>query len=178
MTTESLPANPPNTRIRAVYQLRPNEYLTAVRVLSQRSKLGLVVGILSTAVGVVALVVGLGFQDPVSFVLDAGLPIFFGVALFSGWYCVPFSWYAMRKRPDLFNAEMTFEADDSGLRYQTTMYDNRIAWPYVRRVRDLGRFLFFDNGAGGSLFVPERALDVESMATLRRILGARGLLLV
>jgi hypothetical protein len=167
----------PPTRITAVYQLRPSEYLAAVRVLSQRSKFALLVGVLSTAVGVAALVIGLGFQDPVTFVVDAALPIFFGVALFSGWYCVPFWWYAMRKRPDLFNAQMTFEADASGLRYQTSMYDNRIAWPYVRRVRDLGRFLFFDNGAGGSLFVPERALDVESMATLRQILGARGLLL-
>lgn len=175
--TGSLSADPPNARIRAVYRLRPNEYMTAVRVLSQRSKPAVVVGLLSTALGVVALVIGLALQDPISFVVNAGLPIVFGIALVSGWYCVPFSWYSMRKRPELFDAEMTFEADASGLRYQTTMYDTRIAWPYVRRVRDLGRFLFFDNGAGGSLFVPERALDAESMATLRRILGARGLLL-
>ena len=175
--TQPLAMQAPDTRIRAAYRLGPSEYMTAVRVLSQRSRPAFVVGILSTSVGVVALVIGLGLQDPISFVMNALLPIVFGVALVTGWYCVPFSWYAIRKRPELFDAEMTFEADDSGLRFRTTMYDTRIAWPYVRRVRDLGRFLFFDNGAGGSLFVPERALDAESMATLRRILGARGLLL-
>ena len=158
--TQPLAVQAPDTRIRAAYRLGPSEYMTAVLVLSQRSRPAFVVGILSTSVGVVALVIGLGLQDPISFVMNALVPIVFGVALVTGWYCVPFSWYAIRKR----------------LRFRTTMYDTRIAWPYVRRVRDLGRFLFFDNGAGGSLFVPERALDAASMATLRRILGARGLL--
>jgi hypothetical protein len=162
--------------ISTVYRLAPSEYITAVRVLVSRSRFAVGVGILLTAMGLLSLATGMGLESPVSFVVTVVLQVFFGIALITGWHTVPFCWYSTRRRPDLFNADMTFEMDDSGLHMRTAMYDSRIAWPYVRRARDLGRFLFFDGGTGGNLFVPARALDQASMVTVRRTLAERGLL--
>jgi hypothetical protein len=126
--------------------------------------------------GILSLVDGMGLESPTAFVMTVLLQVVIGVALLNGWHCVPFTWYAMRKRPELFNGVMTFEMDDTGVRFRTAMYDNRLAWAYVRRARDLGRFLFFDSGSGANLFVPERALDPVALVTVRRTLAERGLL--
>jgi hypothetical protein len=162
--------------IRAVYRLAPREYTTAVRVLSQRSRAAWAMAVVFTIIAGWSIAMDRAYEDPIALVLGAGVPLFFAFGFVSGWYCVPLCWYAIRRRPELFSAEMTFEMDDAGLHYQTAMYDSRVAWPYVRRVRDLGRFLFFDNGAGANMFVPERVFDPESLAAVRRKLGERGLL--
>jgi hypothetical protein len=172
----AFPVHAPVPAISTVYRLAPGEYVTAFRVLVSRSRFAMGVGILLTAMGLVSLATGVGLESPGSFLVTVVLQIFFGIALVTGWHCVPFLWYSTRRRPELFNAEMTFEMDESGLHLRTAMYDSRIAWPYVRRARDLGRFLFLDGGTGGNLFVPVRALDHASMATVRRTLAERGLL--
>ena len=162
--------------VRAVYRLAPGEYSTAVRVLVRRSRFATSIGFVVTAMGVLSLVDGMGLESPLAFAATVLPQIVIGVALLTGWHCVPFTWYSTRKRPELFNGEMTFEMDDTGVRFRTSMYDNRLAWAYVRRARDLGRFLFFDSGSGANLFVPERALDPAALVTVRRTLAERGLL--
>ena len=176
MTNE--PATPTASRapISAVYRLAPGEYSTAVRVLVRRSKFATGVGLIVTAMGVLSLLSGMGLESPVSFVMTILLQIVIGIALLTGWHCVPFTWYSTRKRPELFNGVMTFEMDDTGVRFRTSMYDSRVAWAYVRRARDLGRFLFFDSGTGANLFVPARAFDPAALVTVRRTLAERGLL--
>jgi hypothetical protein len=176
MTNE--PATPTARRapISAVYRLAPGEYSTAVRVLVRRSKFATGVGLIVTVMGLMSLLSGMGLESPVSFVMTILLQIVIGIALLTGWHCVPFTWYSTRKRPELFNGEMTFEMDDTGVRFRTSMYDSRVAWAYVRRARDLGRFLFFDSGTGANLFVPERAFDPAALVTVRRTLAERGLL--
>ena len=67
---------------------------------------------------------------------------------------MPFTWYATRRRPELYGGEMIFEMDDTGMRFRTSMYDSRVAWAYVRKARDLGRFLFFDSGTGVNMSCP------------------------
>lgn len=176
MTTEPFLETPPAPPIKAVYSLAPNEYTKAVRVLSQRSRVGFVMGAVFAIIAVWEIVVEHLYEEPIALLIGAGIPILFSVGFLTGWYCVPFCWYAVRRRPELFSAEMTFEMDDAGLRFQTAMYDSRVAWPYVRRVREIGPFLFFDNGAGSNVFVPERAFDTPTLATVRRKLADRGLL--
>ena len=176
MTNE--PATPTASRapISAVYHLAPGEYSTAVRVLVRRSKFAAGVGLIVTAMGLLSLLSGMGLESPVSFVMTILLQLTIGIALLTGWHCAPFTWYSTRKRPELFNGEMTFEMDDTGVRFRTSMYDSRVAWAYVRRARDLGRFLFFDSGTGANLFVPERAFEPAALVTVRRTLAERGLL--
>lgn len=162
--------------VSAVYHLAPGEYSTAVRVLVRRSKFATGVGLLVTAMGLMSLLVGMGLESPVSFVMTVLLQVVTGVALLTGWHVVPFTWYSAHRRPELFTGEMAFEMDDTGMRFRTSMYDNRVAWAYVRRARDLGRFLFFDSGTGVNMFVPERAFDPAALVTVRRTLAERGLL--
>jgi hypothetical protein len=176
MTSEAASQTAIRTPVRAVYHLAPGEYSTAVRVLVRRSKFATGVGLIVTAMGLMSLLSGMGLESPVSFVMTVLLQVVVGTALLTGWHCMPFTWYTMRRRPELFSGEMTFEMDDTGMRFRTTMYESRVAWAYVRRARDLGRFLFFDSGTGANLFVPERAFDPAAIVTVRRTLVERGLL--
>lgn len=176
MTTEPVSRTAIRAPVSAVYHLAPGEYTSAVRVLVRRSKFATGVGLLVTAMGLSSFLIGMGLESPVSFVLTVALQVVIGVALLTGWYCVPFTWYATRRRPGVYDGEMMFEMDDTGMRFRTSMYDSRVAWAYVRRARDLGRFLFFDSGTGVNMFVPERAFDPASLVTVRRTLAERGLL--
>ena len=178
MTTEPALAAEVPAPIRAIYRLAPREYTKAVRILSQRSRPAFALGAVFAVIAVWEIVTEHLYEDPIALLIGAGIPILFAVGFITGWYCVPFCWYAIRKRPELFTAEMTFEMDDDGLHFHNAMVDSRVAWPYVRRVRDLDSFLFFDNGAGGNIFVPDRVFDPESRAVVRRKLGERGLLAV
>jgi hypothetical protein len=176
MTEVPAPQTAIRPHVSAVYRLAPGEYSTAVRVLVRRSKFATGVGLLAATMGVLSLIDGMGLESPTSFVMTVLLQVVIGVALLTGWHCVPFTWYSTHKRPELFSGDMIFEMDDTGVRFRTSMYDNRLAWAYVRRARALGRFLFFDSGTGANLFVPERAFDPAALVTVRRTLAERGLL--
>jgi hypothetical protein len=86
---------------------------------------------------------------------------------------LPLCWLALRRRRDIVEAPVTFTADDGGIQYATPLYDSRVTWQFVRSVRDADRYLFFDSGAGVSLFVPKSVFDGPSFDALARLLQAK-----
>jgi hypothetical protein len=97
-----------------------------------------------------------------------GLATFFGVA------SVPFVWFRLRARPELFGATSSVAVDDVGLRYDSPFGSGVYAWGAFKRVRELDGFVFFDSGVGPSLFVPLSAFRPDALSRLRRLLVAAG----
>jgi ADP-ribose pyrophosphatase len=98
------------------------------------------------------------------------IEIALGIALLSGLYCVPIVWWAARRRPDLFNAELVFEADGVGIRMAGAYVTGSYLWATFRRVREREGFFFLDMLTGMNVFLPVKAFDAENLRSFRALL--------
>jgi ADP-ribose diphosphatase len=161
------PGTPGDHRIvEAEFTLRMSDVLAANMALWRGSRALMALGIIIFGVGVVIL---LGGQLLLALpALVIGLATFFGVA------SVPFVWFRLRPRPELFDRTSSVAADDVGLRYDSPFGSGVYPWAAFKRVRELDGFVFFDSGVGPSLFVPLSAFRPEALSHLRRLLLAAG----
>lgn len=156
--------------VSVTFQLSIGEYARATVVLFQASRISRAIGIVVVFFTVAGVLLAPPIQDIGAFLGLIVIPGSFAFALLTGYLALPFCWLMLRRRRDLVESPVTFTADAAGLGYSTAMYDSRVTWQFVRRVRDVGPYLFFDNGVGGNLFVPKRAFDPQAFATLIRLL--------
>jgi hypothetical protein len=88
----------------------------------------------------------------------AGLPpLAFGVLFGTGWFAIPFSWWMLRKRPDLFENEYELRADERGVAFAYPTSQGAYAWSTFRRTYLAGGYYLLDSGAGVVVPVPETA---------------------
>jgi hypothetical protein len=106
----------------------------------------------------------------------SGIPILvFGLSLLTGVYCLPFIWWAIRRRSDLLLSRHDLAADAAGIRISTAMTTSQQSWPTFRRVRELSNVFLLDYGTGASAMVPKRALDTSTAERFRDLLRSVGL---
>jgi hypothetical protein len=156
--------------VAVTFKLSIGEYARATVALIRISRGARLMGIAFLVFAVLGAGLSRPLQDLGTFVSVVAIPGVIGLAFLTGYLALPLCWLAMRRRRDLVESPITFTADDAGLRYATALYDSHVTWQFVRRVRDVGPYLFFDNGAGATLFVPKRAIDPSAYAALLRLL--------
>lgn len=149
--------------VHVVYQLTGADYRSATIELSQQSVTTIAVGTFLVGMGVIPVLNG----DLVSLVA-----MVFGASLLSGAYCLPFIWWAIRRRSDLLLASHDLTVDADGIRVSTPMTTTRQAWPTFRRVRELTHVFTLDYGTGANALVPKRVLDAVTADRFREIVRA------
>lgn len=156
--------------VSVTFRLTIGEYARATAALIRASLGARVVGMAFVVLMIVGIVLSPPIQDVGALLSLIVIPGVIGFAFLTGYLALPICWLAMRRRRDFVESPITFTADDAGLEYSTALYDSHVRWQFVRRVRDVGQYLFFDNVVGASLFVPKRAFDTQGFAALIRLL--------
>jgi ADP-ribose pyrophosphatase len=153
--------------IKLTYRIRPAEYVGAIALLTRHSRGIQIFGAVMTAIGVLALIVGadLGTWVPA---------VAFGMLLLSGLFMVPFAWFAIRRRRDLFEGPTELTMDSSGITYITSFGQSHVGWELFARVREVGDWFFLDVGTGANYYIPKRALSAADLATFRRLIAEAG----
>lgn len=157
--------------VSVTFQLSLREYAQATVALLRASRGSRLLGIVFVFFTLAGVMLGPPIRDIGGFLGQIVIPGSVALGFLTGYVALPFCWLVLRRRRDLVETPVTFTADEAGLGYSTALYNSRVTWQFVRRVRDVGPYLVFDNGAGGSLFVPKRAFDAQTFAVLIRLLA-------
>lgn len=147
--------------IEVSYQLTAADYRSATIELSRQSVPMVAIGAYAMSASALALLNG----D-----LSGVFFLAFGASLVTGLYCVPFTWWAIRKRADLLLSRQDLTIDASGIRVTTALTTAHQAWPTFRRVRELTDVFTLDYGTGTNALLPKRAVDPETAERFRDVI--------
>jgi hypothetical protein len=136
--------------VHLTYQLTRSDYRSATLEITQQS-------VPSVAIG--TFVAGIAVLPVLNGDLGSIVTLIFGLAIATGVYCLPFIWWATRRRSDLLLSRHDLTADATGIRVATPMTNTQQAWPTFRSVRELTNVFLLDYGTGANGMVPKRALD-------------------
>jgi hypothetical protein len=155
----------PTSEVTVRFRPTVSDYISASLRMSRSSVATVTLGAWSVAIGVIPA-------------LDGELFGFFSVALgllfLTGVYCLPFIWYAVRRRPDLMLGEYEFHADSVGIRVTMPTTRTEQTWATFKRVRELPDVFLLDYGTGASGVIPRRAFDPPALAAFRNLAKAAG----
>lgn len=167
-TDLAIPVESTGESVSVRFAFTRDELIRAQMSLWQRSKMTLVFVALGAINGL------FGYLDGDLFVVASWAV--FAALMALGVFLIPFVWWQVRKRPDLFRAETRLTADATGIRYATPLSDSHGGWETFRRIRDIGGFFFLDTDAGILQMVPMRAFGPTELATFYRLVRDAGLL--
>jgi YcxB-like protein len=153
--------------IHVVYQLSGADYRSATIELTQQSVGTVAFGTVFVGMAVIPLLNGDLSSIPV---------LVFGLSLLTGVYCLPFIWWAIRRRSDLMLSRHDLTADEIGIRVATPTTTTQQTWSTFRRVRELTDVFTLDYGTGANGMVPKRALDAATAERFRIVVRSVGLL--
>jgi hypothetical protein len=153
--------------IHVVFQLSDADYRSAVIELTQQSVPSVAFGTLFAVMSVLPILGGDLSAIPI---------LIFGVSLLTGVYCLPFIWWAIRKRSDLLLSRQELTADARGIRVATPTTTIEQTWPTFRRARELATVFTLDYGTGANAMVPKRAFDESTAEQFRGLLRSVNLL--
>jgi 8-oxo-dGTP pyrophosphatase MutT (NUDIX family) len=160
----SAPAPDPTT-IERTYRMTRGELARASVELAQRSRFLLVSGIVLLALGMYPLVNG----D-----IWAGTPaLVIGLAMLTGLISLPFTLFAAWRYRERVLPEITITIDATGIRYRSATASSINAWESFARIRETGRFLWFELPPQTSV-VPNRIFSSDELAEIRRSTAAHG----
>jgi hypothetical protein len=163
----------PSRSVSVTFKQSLAHYARAVVALQRASLGSRVFGLIFVLVTLSGVLLSPPIQDIGSFATQIAIPGSVALGFITGYFALPFCWLMLRRRRDLVESPITFTADEVGLGYKTALYDSRVTWQYIKRVRDVGAYLFFDSGAGASLFVPKGAFEPQEFAVLKELLTER-----
>lgn len=153
--------------VHVTYELSGADYRSATIELSQQSVTMVAVGTFAVVLSVIPILNG--DLASVGFML-------LGASFLTGVYCLPFIWWAIRRRSDLLLSRHDLTVDAGGIRIETPMTSSHQSWPTFRRVRELTEVFTLDYGTGANAMIPKRALDPAAEASFRELIQSRGLL--
>jgi hypothetical protein len=130
--------------VHVTFQLSVADYRSAVIELTQQSVPSVAFGTLVAAMSVIPILGG----DLFSIVA-----LLFGLSLLTGVYCLPFIWWAIRKRSDLLLSRQELTADIRGIRTATPTTTTEQTWPTLRRVREITNVFLLDYGTGANAMI-------------------------
>ena len=151
----------------ARFTLAPRDMFRANIALAMASRGNQLFGFGLIAISLVPLLIGGEF-------LTALPGLIIGTLVVTGLLMVPFIWYQIRKRPELFSQTSEVDADEAGLRYASPFGSGTYPWSAFKRVREMGGFFFLDTGVGANVFIPLSAFDDGGMARFRALLVRAG----
>jgi hypothetical protein len=149
------------------YQMSGADYRSATIELTQQSVGTVAFGTLFVGMSLIPLLNGDLSSIPILVV---------GLSFLTGVYCLPFIWWAIRRRSDLLLTRHDLTADATGIRVATATTTTQQTWPTFRRVRELTNVFTLDYGTGANGMVPKRALDAPTAERFRRLVRSVGLL--
>ena len=149
------------------FQLSVADYRSAVIELTQQSVPSVAFGTLLAAMSVIPILGGDLFGI---------VALLFGLSLLTGVYCLPFIWWAIRKRSDLLLSRQELTADIHGIRIATPTTTTEQTWPTFRRVREITNVFLLDYGTGANAMIPKRALDAPTAEQFRGLVRSVSIL--
>jgi len=128
----------------------------------------------STIVGSAAMtVVIVGFLAGVPFDLSSVFLFAFGALFLTGFFVVPFQWWAISRRPDLMTAPMTVEAGPASLRIAMSAASSDLGWSTFKSFLETSDSFLLQTGITAH-FVPKRGVSDADRRAFRLILGEHG----
>jgi hypothetical protein len=153
--------------VHVMFQLSVADYRSAVIEVTKQSVPSVAFGTFTVGMSVIPILGG----D-----LASVVALLFGLSLLTGLYCLPFIWWAIRKRSDLLLSRQELTADARGIRIATPTTTSEQTWPTFSRVRELTNVFLLDYGTGANAMVPRRALDASTAEQFRRLVSSVGIL--
>ena len=151
--------------IQRTYQTTVREIVAATVLLSQRSRFTQAFGIILTVIGILPLVTDSSL---------GGLPaLVIGVAMLSGLLLVPFTLFAVWRYRSRVLPEVTVTIRPSGIDYRSASASTTNRWEDFARIRESGRFLWFDLPPQ-TFFVPVRIFNADEIGQIRRFAAEHG----
>jgi hypothetical protein len=126
-----------------------------------------------TAIGSVFLVVGVGNAVLLGDATGVLLALL-GLSVVSGWFSVPFAWYAVRRAPQVLDQEWETSATSDGLLERSATITLEARWSTFREVQETNR-VFLLYGPTGGVFIPKRAFSDDELTAFRVLLEAAGI---
>jgi hypothetical protein len=142
------------------------DYFLINAALARRSKIVLGIAGLMVFSGVVGMATGN---------LVSAVFALLGLAMATGAYCVPFTWFAVRRRADLLLSDVDVCADLVGLTIKTRTMTSSQEWSVYRRVTELREGFVFDSRSAVRALVVKRGAEATELAALRTLLESKGL---
>jgi hypothetical protein len=131
------------------YSLGEAEALRCVPALNRGTTFSVIGGGLLAALALLNLAMG----DPIMGLVTGA----FATALLTGWYCVPFSWLALRLARERARVPIAMTADGAGLHVAQGTSSLDVPWSAVRRIQRGRGHLFVYGAYPRAFLVPERA---------------------
>jgi hypothetical protein len=118
-----------------------------------------------------------GVQAPIG---DIALGIFsaaFGLSVVTGWFSIPFSWWAMRGRRDVYEGRYEIVVTQDEVRNTCESADSTVKWTAFRPGgRELRTAFLLRHAAGVSQLLPKAAFSDGDIGRLRQVLRDRRLI--
>jgi hypothetical protein len=147
------------------YRLTVREQLGMAPALNR----GTLFSLASAGIFVVLALLSLATGDPIG----ASLELAFAAALYSGYYCVPFAWFTLRRHRAAAEAPVDLEADDDGLRFETRATRLEIPWDRVSRIRETPTCFFGMARYPRAFMLPKRAFGPSQLAAFRKLAASK-----
>lgn len=146
------------------YQTTMSEYLRHAPALNRGT-------LFSNGFGAVALVLAvLSFPDPLAVAFEFAL----GLALLSGYYCVPFTWLALRSRTQQVEKPIDVVVDDAGLHFLQGSVEIDAPWEQTTRLREDRDSFFLMARNPRAYVIPKRAFDPANLEAFRLLAASKG----
>jgi YcxB-like protein len=165
MTLKSAATMPAATApITGSYQTSMREYLRQAPALNRGTKFSNGFGALTVLLALLSL------PDPIPVALELAL----AAALVSGYYCVPFTWLALRSRKQLVERPIEVVADDDGLHFKQGPVEIDAPWEETRRLREEGDHFVLMARYPRAYILPKRAFNPAQLDALRQLAASKG----
>ncbi len=117
---------------------------------------------------------GTGLVTVMDGVIFGAVSLVLGLLFATGYFVVPFLWFAVRRRRDLLLAPVDITADATGLICAMPMSTTTNAWSVYRRVRETSDAFLLGIGTGSSGFVLKQGVDPAVLDRFRAVLMGAG----
>jgi ADP-ribose pyrophosphatase len=165
----SPPATPAGESVSIRYGYTPTQFSLAYAALARRQRSSWVMAGLFAVLTVLNLVT---LQDPVT----GAIGVVFGLGFASGLFTVPFVWFSLRRKGDLFR-DLVATFDDRGLTSTSPITGGTLAWSGIEQIQAKADWLFVRSRVGSAVPLPRNAFTADELRRVERIALRHGLTL-
>jgi hypothetical protein len=147
--------------IKGRYQLTIREQLRFAPSLNRGTAFGLV------ATGVFIVLAVLSLVDG-TYVL-AAIELALAAAMYSGYYCLPFAWFTLRRHRAAAEAPVDVLVNAEGLEFTNAGVRMELPWVRIASVRETPTAFFLISRYPRAFLLPKRAFDKSQLAAFRKL---------
>jgi hypothetical protein len=147
--------------IKGRYQLTIREQLRFAPALNRGTAFGFI------ATGVFVVLALLSLIDG-TYVL-AAIELALAAAVISGYYCLPFAWFTLRRHRAAAEAPVDVVVDAEGLEFTNAGVRLELPWVRIASVKETPTVFFLMSRYPRAFLLPKRAFDKGQLAAFRKL---------